>query len=196
MKDIRKRLWVIPAFIMIIVLVIWVPTTDVFSVHPLATQTPVATIIPTKQSVTSKKPMSAVSPTPATTPYFDANGEYTYRNEELGFSFKIPKSWKDMFRIEESSYGIYVFFQPIHPPTEGYGHGLLFGIVNQKEISGSGEGVWVTVGSPRKFTTKGETYIVGGFSDVAFDENHVDYKDYSRVYKEISAVVATIKAIE
>ena len=116
-------------------------------------------------------------------------GNIEYKNEKLGFSLSMPKSWSGKYRIQEQQEGIRVFFKPVN--AAGDYDGALFYIIDKSNVD---EDFLDTVGEPRSFTAKGIEYIVGGPTDLRFDPEHPEFTDFTKMVEEVSKVVGTIKA--
>lgn len=115
-----------------------------------------------------------------------------YKNDKLGFSINFPSSWKGKYTINESDAGIRVYFKP--SGNNSVGSGFLFGIL--KKSNNLDENTFDTVSSKiRYFTAKGITYVVGGPTDVNFDENDPEFNVFHKMSKESATVVETLKGL-
>jgi hypothetical protein len=111
-----------------------------------------------------------------------------YTNDDLGFSFVMPKSWEGKYKIEEVKSGIKVFFKPTNPEPEY--DGALFYILDSSTVD---ESFMDRVGEPRSFMAKDVEYIVGGPTDLRFNPDHKEFETFIKMVEEVNTVVATIK---
>jgi hypothetical protein len=112
--------------------------------------------------------------------------------DKLGFSINFPDSWKGKYTVNESNEGIRVYFKPSSENTVG--SGFLFGVL--KKSDNLDESTFDTVSSKvRYFTAKGITYVVGGPTDVNFDENDPEFNVFLKMSKESAKVVETLKGL-
>lgn len=118
--------------------------------------------------------------------------ELIYKNNKLGFSLVFPESWKDKYRIEENEMGITVYFKPKEKVEDGYGE--LFSII--KKSDDLDEKSFDTIGEHRYFEAKGNTYIIGGPTDLSFPEEHSGFKTFLKMNGERIDVLKTLEIID
>jgi len=140
-------------------------------------------IVNQKLIITPKKEVSTTSEV--------THGEI-YKNDKLGFSINFPDSWKGKYTVKENDDGIRVFFKPIN--KNALGGGFLFGIL--KRSDNLDESTFDTVSrKTRYFNAKGIAYVVGGPTDVNFDDNDPEFNVFLKMSKESGKVVETLKNI-
>lgn len=114
-----------------------------------------------------------------------------YKSENLGFSFTIPQDWKNKYTVKEDATSLSIFFKPANPrPLDG--PGLFFTII--KKTPDLDADHYDTVYSKKYFDINGVTYLIGGPTDIGFDENSPEYSTYKNMKAEIPEILDTIKA--
>ncbi|WP_027626508.1 hypothetical protein [Clostridium lundense] len=113
-----------------------------------------------------------------------------FKSKKFGFSLTFPESWRDKYRVEEKDDCVAVYFQP--KEKVGNGLGLLFAII--KKTKDLDENMYDSIyGCEKYYKINGETYFVGGPTDVNFPETHPEIKTFLNIKKEIPQVMKTLK---
>lgn len=113
-----------------------------------------------------------------------------FKSKKFGFSLTFPESWRDKYRVEEKDDCVAVYFQP--KEKVGNGLGLLFAII--KKTKDLDENMYDSIyGCEKYYKINGETYFLGGPTDVNFPETHPEFKTFLNIKKEIPQVMKTLK---
>lgn len=116
--------------------------------------------------------------------------EMEYKSKKFGFSITFPEGWRGKYRVEEKDNCVAVYFQPKEKVGEGVG--LLFSII--KKTNDLDEGMYDSIyGCDKYYKINGETYFLGGPTDVNFPETHPEFKTFLAIKKEIPQVMKTLK---
>ncbi|KAJ51912.1 hypothetical protein BD780_001719 [Clostridium tetanomorphum] len=124
-------------------------------------------------------------------PQNEVKGNKTdYKSKKFGFSLTFPESWKGKYRVEEKDNSLSVYFQP--KEKVGDGLGLFFTII--KKTKDLNEEFYDSIyGCEKYYKINGETYFLGGPTDVNFPETHAEFKTFLTMKKEIPQVMKTFK---
>ncbi len=119
-----------------------------------------------------------------------SNGSIEFKSDKLGFSFIIPESWKNKYRIEENDTSVSLYFKP-SSKSESDGQGLFFTII--KKTEDLNENIYDTIGTTRYIQAKGITYLIGGPTDVNFSDSNPEFKIFQNMKKDILDILKTLK---
>lgn len=115
---------------------------------------------------------------------------YTYNNEKLRISLKLPNYWRNRSIFKEENDSIYSYYIS----KESNKKALLFAIVkldsNDNPIDGE---IYDSIGSGTIFHINGNRYRVGGTTDVGFPDDNIEYQNYIKMKSQISEIVKTME---
>lgn len=116
-----------------------------------------------------------------------------YTSHKHGISINFPASWKGKYYILENESDIKVCFTQKERIVPG--HIRIFSIV--KKTREEDEWYLDSVGGRKYFKARGNTYVIGGPTDYAFnDPNSKEALLYKKMHNEISSVTSTLKEIK
>ena len=115
--------------------------------------------------------------------------DYDLYTSQLGFTINFPKSWNNLYTINEDENGLYVLFKQTVPGD--YGQGILFAII--KKVDDSDEFTIDTIGDKRYLVAKDVLYIIGGPTDLNFSPDSPDFKTFEDMHNQCADVINTIK---
>ncbi len=116
-----------------------------------------------------------------------------YKNENLGFSLDIPKSWNEKFIVEEEGDKVYFLHDPKNLNLQP---GLLF-IIERKIGSLIREEDLKAHPSQKRLLLQeaGYSFIEVKPSDIQYDPTHEIYNDYKSMVEDIPFITDSIKYI-
>ncbi|MFQ9977398.1 hypothetical protein [Clostridium cadaveris] len=115
---------------------------------------------------------------------------YTYNNEKLRISLKLPNYWRNRCIFKEENDSIYSYYIS----KESNKKALLFAIVkldsNDNPIDGE---IYDSIGRDIIFHINGNRYRVGATTDVGFPNDNIEYQNYIKMKSQISEIVKTME---
>ncbi|MEW9094067.1 MAG: hypothetical protein AB2417_03195 [Clostridiaceae bacterium] len=113
-----------------------------------------------------------------------------FKSDNFGFSFVFPESWKDKYRIVEDDTSITVYFKPKEKVENNIG--MLFTMIKKTEELD--ETMYDSIyGCEKYYEINGETYFLGGTTDLGFYENHPEINTFLNMKSEVSEILSTLK---
>lgn len=114
-----------------------------------------------------------------------------YNNEKSGYSFVLPSSWKDKYRIDPTDAGIYIDFKQANPGNIVDLTIALFAIV--EESSEEAKRLNPIPNCKESFVANGITYKIGVPTYVTYESSQSDYDVYETMKTQVPDIIKTLK---
>jgi hypothetical protein len=117
------------------------------------------------------------------------NNKNIYKSVKFGFAITFPSNWIGKYKINETNQGINIYLKP--KTKLKYGNGWLFSIL--KKTKNLDESRYDSVCSKKEIKIKGNTYFIGGPTDIGVSEKDPEFLTYKKLKQQIPTVVNSIK---